>query len=83
MADIAAVMAKVLVASLLELNSAMSGLALQIQISHLAWVDPIEQDHDQEHQSSIENVEEHLMAEQVSGVALDVLDNAEDASNED
>lgn len=82
MADIAVVVAQVFVTSLLQLNSAMSGLALLVEIGDLTRMDPVEQNHDKEHQGSIENVKVYLVTEKVSSVALNIFDYSEDASNE-
>lgn len=43
----------------------------------------VEQDHDDDHQHAVEEVEEDLVAHQVAGVALQVLDDAEDGPDQD
>lgn len=83
MADIAVVVAQVLVTGLLQFDSAMSGLPLIVKIGDLTWVNPVEKNHDEEHQRSVKDVQIHLVTEEISSIALDVFDDSKNASYED
>lgn len=53
------------------------------QSPDLTGVEPSEQDHGGQHQTSVENVQEPLVRDKVSIVALAVLDQAKDRSDQD
>ena len=80
MGDVAVAVTQVLIASLLQFHRSMTGLSLLGQLSDFAWMDPVEQDHNEKHQSGVEDVQVSLVTEQVSSVALDILDDSEYAS---
>jgi hypothetical protein len=42
-------------------------------------MDPVEHDHDCQHEQSVKYVEENLVTQKVPGVTLDVLNDPEDA----
>lgn len=48
----------------------------------LAWVEPGEQSHGSEHETSIEDVQEPLVRDEISIVTLSVLGQTEDRSNQ-
>lgn len=80
MGGITVAVTQVLIASLLQLHRSMGGLSLLGQTSDFVWMDPVEQNHNKEHQSGIEYVQVSLVTKQVPSVALDILDDSEYAS---
>lgn len=53
------------------------------QCLYLAWVGPVEDQHNEEHKHRVEDVQIHLVPEQISIIALEVFDNAENRSDHD
>lgn len=51
--------------------------------SNFRWMEIVEQDHDKEHETGIEDVQVGLMFEQVAVEALQILDGPEDRSHHD
>ena len=80
MGDIAVAVTQVLIASLLQFHRSMDRFSLLGQMSDFAWMDPIEQNHNEKHQSGVEYVQVNLVTKQVPSVALDILDDSEYAS---
>lgn len=68
---------------LLEFISTSNGWSAIYQAGNLAGVDPVEQQYREEHQSCVEDVQVEFMREEISLVALEVLNHPKYRSGQD
>lgn len=55
----------------------------RLVVDNCAWVTEVEQNHDQEHESRIENVDENLSRQKIPAISLAIFNDTEDGSDHD
>jgi hypothetical protein len=72
-----------ILSQLLNLHIRSVHLLSVISLGNLAWMKPVEQKDYRKHKGSIEDVQKHLMTQQVTRITLQILNDPEEAPNHD
>lgn len=71
------------VSDLLQLLGRRIHPTLMPRLRNLTRMNPIKHDHNRQHKHGIKNIQKHLVAKQIPRIALQVLDDAENAPDHD